>query len=129
MAEDPEKADDNARNNGGEHLMDKSIENYTHDFVEKIKTTDIYLNYLEQVKKIQKYPDLLNQINEYRNESFMLQNKYEGEELYDRTEELSQRYEKFLEIPVVDDFMSAELALVRTMQDINMYIVEGLDFQ
>jgi cell fate (sporulation/competence/biofilm development) regulator YlbF (YheA/YmcA/DUF963 family) len=129
MAEDPEKADDNARNNGGEHLMDKSIESYTQDFVEKIKTTDIYLNYLEQVKKIQKYPDLLNQINEYRNESFMLQNKYEGEELYDRTEELSQRYEKFLEIPVVDDFMSAELALVRTMQDINMYIVERLDFQ
>ena len=109
--------------------MDKSIESYTQDFVEKIKTTDIYLNYLEQVKKIQKYPDLLSQINEYRNESFMLQNKYEGEELYDRTEELSQRYEKFLEIPVVDDFMSAELALVRTMQDINMYIVEGLDFQ
>ncbi len=129
MAEDPEKADDNARNNGGEHLMDKSIESYTQDFVEKIKTTDIYLNYLEQVKKIQKYPDLLNQINEYRNESFMLQNKYEGEELYDRTEELSQRYEKFLEIPVVDDFMTAELALVRTMQDINMFIVEGLDFQ
>lgn len=129
MAENPEKTDDNAHNNGGEHLMDKSIENYTQDFVEKIKTTDIYLNYLEQVKKIKKYPDLLNQINEYRDESFMLQNKYEGEELYDRTEELSQRYEKFLEIPVVDDFMSAELALVRTMQDINMYIVEGLDFQ
>ena len=129
MAEDPEETDDNAHNHGGEHLMDKSIENYTQEFLDKIKTSDIYLNYLEQVKKIQKYPDLLSQINEYRNESFMLQNKYEGEELYDRTEELSQRYEKFLEIPVVDDFMSAELALVRTMQDINMYIVEGLDFQ
>ncbi|MCR4851204.1 MAG: YlbF family regulator [Lachnospiraceae bacterium] len=109
--------------------MDKSIESYTQEFLDKIKTTDIYLNYLEQVKKIKNYPDLLNQINEYRNESFMLQNQYEGEELYDRTEEMSQRYEKFLEIPVVDDFMSAELALVRTMQDINMYIVEGLDFQ
>ena len=54
MAEDPEKTYDNAHNNGGEHLMDKSIENYTQDFVEKIKTTDIYLNYLEQVKNIQK---------------------------------------------------------------------------
>ncbi|MCR4787041.1 MAG: YlbF family regulator [Lachnospiraceae bacterium] len=108
--------------------MDENIEGYTREFLEKLKTTDVYLNYVEQVKKINNYPDLLRQINEYRDESFMIQNKYEGEELYDKTDELSQRYEKFLEIPVVDDFMSAELALVRTMQDINMYIVEGLDF-
>lgn len=109
--------------------MDKEIQGYTETFVKQLKSTDIYLNYLEQVKKIKNYPDLLEQINEYRNESFMLQNKYEGEELYDKTDELDQKYEKFLEIPVVDDFMNAELALVRTMQDINMYIVEGLDFQ
>ncbi|MCR4991245.1 MAG: YlbF family regulator [Lachnospiraceae bacterium] len=110
-------------------MLSKEIEGYTQSFLEKIKTTDIYLNYLEQVKKIKNYPDLLQQINEYRDESFMIQNKYEGEELYDKTEELSAKYEKFLEIPVVDDFMNSELALVRTMQDINMYIVEGLDFQ
>ena len=40
-----------------------------------------------------------------------------------------KEYEKFRENPIVDDFLKAELAFCRLMQEINMIITEELDFE
>ena len=41
----------------------------------------------------------------------------------------SKEYKEFRENVIVDDFLKAELALCRMMQEINALIVDGLNFE
>lgn len=109
--------------------MDKTVAGSIDKLISAVKQTDVYATYSFQVKKIQRYPDLMEQINAYREENFILQNNFEGDELYDKMEEFNAKYEQFLENPVANDYLSAETALCRMMQEINTNIIEGLDFQ
>ncbi len=109
--------------------MDSFILDETELFISKIRSTDTYHQYDMQVRKIQMYPELMEQINKYRQENFVMQNSFEGDELFDKIEEFNLRYESFLENPLVNDFLSAENALVKMMQKINTRIIEGLEFK
>ena len=40
-----------------------------------------------------------------------------------------QEFERFREDPVVDEFLRAELAFCRMMQEINLYITEAVNFE
>lgn len=129
MEKDTEKTYDFTSNNGGQFIMDEQVVTLAAEFVEKLKQTDVYLNYWQQVKKIQNYQDLQRQIDDFRKENFEIQSRYEGDELFDKADELNIKYEKFRENPIVSDFLAAELAFCRMMQDVNTYITEGLEFQ
>ena len=109
--------------------MDKRIEELTDEYVEKLKTAEEYLTYTKELQKIREYPELLDRINFYREENFVIQNTYEGDELYDKLEEFSRKYEDFLEDTRVDEFLTAEAAFVKMLQDVNTRIIEGLNFQ
>ena len=76
------------------------------------------------------YPQKVNfLLRTNRAENFELQNRYEGDELFDKLEEFTQKYETLLENPVANDFLQAEAGLVKMMQEINISLVEGLNFQ
>ncbi len=109
--------------------MDKRTQEYTDAFVEKLKTTEEYLRYNDQLREIRHYPELMEKINFYREENFVIQNNYEGDELYDKLEEFSRKYEDFLENSIVANFLEAETAFCRMLQDVNTRMIEGLDFQ
>ena len=109
--------------------MDEHLSMALDDFIGQIKNSEVYKVYYEQVKKLNNYPNLQNQVNDYRRENFEIQNTYEGDELYDKTEEFFLKYEKFRENPIVSDFLASELALCRMMQEIDTRIIKGLDFQ
>lgn len=109
--------------------MEKRITDFVDQFVENIKKTEEYESYNAQVLAIQKFPELMEQINSYRKENFEIQNRYEGDELYDKMDEFSNKYESFLENPRVNDFLQSETAFCRMMQEINVYIMEGINFQ
>lgn len=115
-------------NNGGKCVMDKKTQEYTDAFVAKLKTTGEYLNYKEELANIRHYPELMDKINFYREENFVIQNTYEGDELYDKLEEFSHKYEDFLENTTVNAFLTAEAAFTRMLQDINTRMIEGLEF-
>lgn len=129
MEKDTASSDDFTDYYGGFALMEKAVAGSIDKLIAAVKQTDVYATYSFQVKKIQKYPDLMEQINAYREENFLLQSNYEGDELYDKMEEFNAKYEQFLENPVASDYLSAETALCRMMQEINTNIIEGLDFQ
>lgn len=109
--------------------MEKRIREYTDAYVEKLKTSEEYLDYNRQLRNIKDYPELMDKINFYREENFVIQNRYEGDELYDKLEEFSKKYESFTENPVVNDFLSAETAFIRMLQEVNTCIIEGLNFE
>lgn len=52
-----------------------------------------------------------------------------GDMAFERIEQFEREYSDFRENPLVSDFLAAELALCRTIQQINFNITEALDFE
>ena len=129
MEDHSAKTDDSACYNGGINLMNSRMMEITDEYIKRIMEQEEYIAYSSQVRAIQKYPELMEKINAYREENFRIQNEYEGDELYDRMEEFANRNEQLTDIPIVQEFLSSEAAFCRLMQEINIHIMEGLNFQ
>ncbi len=110
-------------------MSEKEIIEAARDFADKIMTSDIYKNYFYQREKIKKQPELYEKVNEFRQRNFDLQNETDSEELLDRMEAFEREYEKFREDPLVDDFLQAELAFCRMMQEVYMILADEVDFE
>lgn len=129
MEDHSAKTDDSTCYNGGINLMNSRMMEITDEYIKRIMEQEEYIAYSSQVRAIQKYPELMEKINAYREENFRIQNEYEGDELYDRMEEFANRNEQLTDIPIVQEFLSSEAAFCRLMQEINIHIMEGLNFQ
>lgn len=98
-------------------------------FMATLKDTPEYKNFCMQRDKIKAQPQLKAQIDEYRKRNFELQNSDERkEDLFERMEQLEKDYARLCENPLVRDFLEAELALCRMVQEINLEIANALDF-
>ena len=110
-------------------MSDIQIEEATKKFAAYIQETDTYKEYWYQREKIKKQPELYDKVNEYRQKNFDLQNESDSEDLFDRMEAFEQEYAKFRQNPMVEDFLRAELAFCRMMQDINVLLTSEIDFE
>jgi len=88
-----------------------------------------YKEFDKQASVMRKHPDLKRQIDEFRHENFVLQRSVEPDELFDKLDEFSQRYEEFRKNPMVESFLAAELDFCRMIQGINQEIVEAVNFE
>ncbi len=104
--------------------VDQAIE----DLLSVIRQTKEYIEYKIQYDKINMQPELHKQIDEFRIENYQLQNSTPEEEMLQRIEQFEQKYQTFRENPLVNDFLEAELAFCRKMQEITLKITEGLQF-
>lgn len=68
-------------------------------------------------------------IDEYRVRNFELQNSVQTEDLLDKLDAFEREYEKFREDPLVEEFLDAELAFCRMMQEIDVKLAEAMDFE
>lgn len=103
-----------------------NIDNAVEQLISCVKESEIYKEYEEKLSEVNKYPDLKRQIDEYRTRNFLMQNSKEV--AFEKLEKFEQEYEDFMENPLVEDFLAAELAFCRMMQDINNCITEALHF-
>lgn len=110
-------------------MSDSDIMIAAKEFADTIMKSDTYQKYYFQREKIKRQPELYDKVNEFRQRNFELQNEVDSEELFDRMEAFEKEYEKFRENPLVDDFLRAELAFVRMMQDINILVTTEIDFE
>ena len=92
-------------------------------------TSDAYREYLYQREKIKKQPEIYEKVNEFRQRNFDLQNETDSEDMLDRMEAFEREYEKFRENPLVDDFLQAELAFCRMMQEVYVLLADEIDFE
>lgn len=110
-------------------MSDVDVRELASDFAEKIMQTEIYQEYNFQKNKLKKLPELYERINDYRRKNFALQQEKDKDVLYDKMEQFEREYEDFRENPLVDDFLKAELAFCRMMQDINLQMTRELGFE
>lgn len=87
-----------------------------------------YHAYDEQRNTVKQFPDLKAKIDEYRERNFLIQISDDPDAL-EKLEQFEQEYSDFLEEPMVADFLAAELAFCRMMQDVNLHITESLRFE
>lgn len=105
--------------------IDKAIEL----FAETIKDTETYRKYYTEKEKVKCQPGLKQQIDEFREKNFEVQNLSKEEELIDKIEALEKEYETFRENPLVDSFLSAELSFCRMMQKIYSDLSDKVEFE
>ncbi len=94
--------------------------------VATILESDVYREYDELRDKVNKDPELKQQIDEFRHRNYELQN---SDADFDKIEDFEREYSQFREIPLVSDFLAAELAFCRMMQEINIKITNAIDFE
>ena len=106
--------------------MDKSI-NAIEAYVGVLKESREYRDYVRTLAAIKEVPGLKAQVDEYRKKNFLLQNSENTS--FESIESFELEYAEFRQNPLVEDFLTAELAFCRMMQYNNSLILEALHFE
>jgi len=109
-------------------MLDKQLDKASGEYVRAIKRTAVYKAYRTQLERMKQQPELYAQVNEFRRRNYEIQNSSQADDLFDKIDAFEKEYEKFRENPLVDEFLRAELALCRMMQEIDIFLTEELDF-
>lgn len=111
-------------------MADSIVVKATENFAQEIMKTDIYREYDFQKRKLKEQPELFEKVKEFRQKNFAMQTAdTQGDELFDKLDAFERENEKFRENPLVDNFLRAELAFCRMMQEANVRIMAELDFE
>lgn len=127
MEKDKTSADDIADYYGciDERKIMRETEKIIREFTERLKQTEEYKLYVIKRDKVHEYPGLQEEINEYRKKNYMLQKS--EDELFDKIDAFEREYEEFRANPVVEEYLQAELAVCRMMQEIYAQIADAID--
>lgn len=107
--------------------MQDNIEIYTKALIRVIQDSEEYRAYNCVRAKLSGMPELRKQINEYRKENFRLQNFSDENLLFERMEEFRREYEEFRRNPLVEEYLSCELAVCRMLQKVANKITESVN--
>ena len=94
-----------------------------------VKESEVYRENRRQSERVDNAGDMREKIDEYRVRNFELQNSVQTEDLLDKLDDFEREYEKFREDPLVEEFLDAELAFCRMMQEIDVKLAEAMDFE
>ena len=94
-----------------------------------VKESEVYREYRRQSERVDNAGDMREKIDEYRVRNFELQNSVQTEDLLEKLDDFEREYEKFREDPLVEEFLDAELAFCRMMQEIDVKLAEAMDFE
>lgn len=107
--------------------MKDNVEIYTLALIRVIRDSDDYKAFEAAKRKVAADPALKTQIDDYRKACYLLQNTGDDATLYDRTRDFYEQYKEFRQNPLVEQYLSAELAVCRMLQHIATRVVEEVD--
>lgn len=70
-----------------------------------------------------------SQITEFRKKNYLLQNSQGTVDLYEETDRMENEYREFRKNPMVSEYLAAENALCKIVQQINWTLIEGLNLK
>ena len=106
---------------------DENVNQAVEQMVQAIRNTDAYMEYRRQLGRIKEQPELKKQIDDFRTRNFELQTSKDTN--FDKIDQFTRENEAFRENPLVSDFLAAELAFCRTMQEIGLYVTDQMKFE
>lgn len=96
--------------------------------VTAVLDSDAYKSYQEIREKIKQDPEKERAIHYFRRRNYMLQKSKDNVDLFEEMDRLEQEFALFRREPLVEDYLSAELAVCRMIQKINYELMERVDF-
>lgn len=109
-------------------MKDSDIIEATKPLSDWITGTQVYQKYLMEKDKLNHFPELKEKVNEYRRKNYELQNFVSADALFDKMDAFEAEFASYLENPIINDYLEAELALCRMMQKIYTELTKVLDF-
>ncbi len=109
--------------------MPENVDIYTKALIRSIMESGEYRAFCEAKRKLARMPELKRTINEYRTESFRLQNYGDEDTLYDRVQQFNQKHASFRKDPLVNEYLSTELAMCRMLQEVFATVVDAVDLE
>lgn len=109
--------------------MDEIIKE-TKEYIDKIKKTDIYMNYIKSKENIDSKPKLKEKLDDFRRNSFEIQLScnYGQYNCYEQILNLKNVNDELLNNFFVKEFMEDELKISKLIREIFNTIIEELDF-
>ena len=106
---------------------DENVNQAVEQMVQAIRKTAAYLEYQKQLARVKEQSELKRQIDEFRTRNFELQTSKDTN--FDKLDQFTRENEAFRENPLVSDFLAAELAFCRMMQEIGLYVTDQMHFE
>lgn len=110
------------------HTLEPKVTAKVDELVVVIRESETYQKFVEMQKKLDAEPELRDQVDEFRMKNFEMQQNFQGDELLQRIEEFTDSYAWLRENPLVDQYLSAELAFCRLIQDVGDELTDQLRF-
>lgn len=98
------------------------------ELISAMKESQEYQRYCAAEKKLRQYPTIEQQVNEFRKKNYEIQKQKQSHNIYDELMHLQSEYATLRRNPLVDEYLSAEMALCRCIQDINRKMIRDLEF-
>lgn len=97
------------------------------DLIAAILDSDEYREYDRARNKVKQYPEWKALADEFRERIFVLQSS--DDSAFEQFDRLEEEYAEVTENPVIHEFLAAELAFCRMMQDINLRMTDAIHFE
>ncbi|MDR0963611.1 MAG: YlbF family regulator [Clostridium sp.] len=92
-----------------------------------IQDSKEYADYHRDIERVKQLPELKMRLDAFRKQNFELQTREDMD--LEMLEQIEQEYQSLMEDPLVNRYLSSELALCRMVQDINLALAESIDFE
>jgi len=106
---------------------ENDLDHATEALITAILNSREYKAYRVELDKVLQFPELKEQIDEFRKRNYVLQSSEDID--FGKLDRFEKEYEDFRMNPLVSDFLAAELAFCRRMQGLETRVAEKIDFQ
>ena len=107
--------------------MNQNIDGILESLVEAVKESEEYKEFLRIQELIHNEPEKERAVNEFRRRNFEI-HKRRDVDLYTEMDRLEQEFAPLRLEPLVNDYLTAELALCRIVQRINDRLMQEIEF-
>lgn len=103
------------------------VQEATETLIVAIKESEEYNRYQRAKQELKRYPLLKQQADEFRKKNYDMQNS--RMDIFEEADKLQREYAEVINHPVVREYLTAENAFCRIVQQINWQLIENLDFE
>lgn len=91
--------------------------------------SEAFLRYQKIREEVHHYPEKEHRLHEFRRKNYFLQNSKEQIDLFTEADRLEQEYADVYKDPLLEEFLAAEVAVCRIIQQVNQELIGCLDFE
>ncbi len=109
--------------------MEPEIMKETDVLIHRIVSSQVYREYRQSLEKVEQYPELKERLDSFRTRNYELQTSMPEGASFEELDDLDREKRELTQNPLLAEFLAAELALCRMMQEIMNKLVVSLDFE